>query len=123
MRAVAAQTLTRSHIVFSKSVEYLLEESFDRVRGQGAWNKSQRPLHISEVGSSSAERGSSETLLPTCTSAAGSSELEGRIEVTRTFIAWNPLSDDGPITASTTDADSRGGPNPRRAVHRASAGQ
>ncbi|CAE7536813.1 unnamed protein product [Symbiodinium sp. CCMP2592] len=116
MRAVAAENLTRSHIVFSKSFEYLLAESFDRVRGAGAWNKSQRPLHISEVGSSSTEPGSIGTII--------SSELEGRIEVMRTFLVWNPLPDEGPaITASTTDADSRLGANPRRAVHRASAGQ
>ena len=109
-RTLVTIPLKASNIIFARSLENLIAETLDTFRCQGAWISSRDSLlSMHSAGSTSAEPAS-------LRSGETERSIEGVIEHIRTFLRWHPASRAQPVTASTTDADSGKGPNPRRTV-------
>jgi len=116
MHALCGKTIRRGHVVISESIEYLLEESLQAVRGRGAWVKSRRSLDTSLELSACATEDSESQHFQSDTDAENAYVDSRAFELVakRTFLCYVPrMLDPAMVAQSTTEAHSYC-PNPRR---------
>mmetsp|Transcript_87988 Transcript_87988/g.222050 ORF Transcript_87988/g.222050 Transcript_87988/m.222050 type:complete len:736 (+) Transcript_87988:128-2335(+) len=115
-RAIIGWELQRHHVIVTSSLEHLVDEAMMDI-GKGGWAKDRQCLQLSQL-SRNASSGGSPGQASEEVSHDDEAEDEGkeyRLVAQRTFLCYAAsLQHASSVVQSTTEANSRGGLNPRR---------